>query len=150
MRWPFFPLLGVVDMIRVTSDPFELMELVDGVRRPEAGAIVLFLGTVRSTSELGKVKELFMDSYVDMAERELVQIAEEAKREFGILEVSIVHRIGRLVVGDDIVGIAVSGAHRKEAYAASRFIIDELKIRTALWKKEIGERGERWIEEGNE
>lgn len=134
-------------MIRVTRDAFGSEELIDEVRRPEAGAIVVFLGTVRSTSEGRRIRELFIDSYVEMAEKQLAGLAEEAKKRFSVLEVAIVHRIGSLGVGEDILGIAVSAAHRKEAYAASHFIIDDLKRTTALWKKEVDEEGERWVEE---
>ncbi len=134
-------------MIRVTSDDFGLDELVETVRGPRIGAIVVFLGTVRSVSNGRQVSGLFLESYREMAEKQLVSIVEEARKRFGILDASIIHRVGSLPIGSNILGIAVGAEHREEAYKASKFIIDELKKGAAIWKKEIGENGEVWVEE---
>ena len=132
-------------MIKITKKDFDIEDVITAVKSPRAGAVVAFLGTVRELSEGGQVKLLHYESYRSMAEKELLQIAEEAGRRFDIIETAIVHRTGKLKVGENIVAIAVSAAHRDAAFKACRFIIDELKTRAAIWKKEFTVRGERWV-----
>lgn len=133
-------------MIKITREDFDLMDVIAAVKSPRAGAVVTFLGTVRELSEGDRVRLLHFESYRSMAERELLQIAEEAGRRFDIVETAIVHRTGGLKVGENIVAIAISAAHRDAAFKACRFVIDELKTRAAIWKKECLAGGERWVE----
>ena len=122
-------------MITVSEQEIPFDRVVDSVRRPEAGAIVVFMGTVRS--EKG-IDGLELETYEEMALQNLNAIRAQAIARFGLLEASIVHRVGRMGIGEDIVLIAVSAAHRDDAFRASRFLIDELKVTVPIWKKEIG------------
>ena len=145
MRWRFFHPLAGAKMIKITRKDLDLMDVIAAVKSPRAGAVVTFLGTVRELSEGDRVKLLDYESYRSLAEEELLHIAEEAGRRFDIVETAIVHRTGRLKVGESIVAIAVSAVHRDAAFKACRFVIDELKTRAAIWKKEYTARGERWV-----
>ncbi len=135
-------------MIRVGPGKIDVLQLLESVRRPESGALVLFVGCVRCRSEGRRVTKLLLEAYYEMASEQLARIVEEAKQRFGIVDASVVHRTGTLRVGEDILAVAVSSEHRQEAYEASMFIVDRLKEEAAIWKKEIGEGGEIWIEEG--
>lgn len=103
------------------------------------------MGTVRGTSNGNKVTRMEAEAAVDMAKRDLKRISGEALRKHRVSKISVAHRIGKLRVGDAIVAIAVSAPHRKDAFAACKYIIDELKKTTPIWKKESGPRGSRWV-----
>jgi len=141
----FFHLSAGAKLIKITRKDFDLRDVISAVKSPRAGAVVTFLGTVRGLSEAGRVKLLHYESYRSMAEEELLQIAKEASKRFDIIETAIIHRTGKLNVGENIVAIAVSAAHRDAAFKACRFVIDELKTRAAIWKKESTAGGERWV-----
>ena len=128
-------------MIEITEKDFSLEEMVRMAKSNDAGAIVTFLGTVRDDG----ITSMELEAYSDVARRELENIAHEAQSRFHLKSVNIVHRVGRLDVGDDIVAIVVSAAHRDEAFMGCRHIIEELKARALIWKKEIGSCGERWV-----
>src|SRR2546428_1782898 len=105
--------------------------VVDSVRRHDAGAVVLFLGTVRSDPG---VSALDYEVYRPMALKKMNEIAVGARKKFGILEVSIVHRLGRIRLGGDSVAVAVSAPHRGEAFAAAAWAMDEMKKVVPIWK----------------
>lgn len=128
-------------MIDVTDGGISLEELVGRARRSDAGAIVVFIGTVRDDGIVG----MDVESYREAALPELERIQEEAIDRFRLRAVEVVHRVGRLCVGDVIVAIVCSAAHRDEAFLGCRYIIDELKSRVPIWKKEVGDGWERWI-----
>jgi len=111
-----------------------------------AGAIATFAGTVRDHHAGKQVSYLEYEAYGPMAARTLAQIAGEAASRWDLLGVAIEHRIGRLEIGEASVGIAVASAHRGESFAALRFVIDELKERVPIWKRETGSDGTFWIE----
>ncbi len=134
------------DLVRLQAEDFTLDELAAAVRGPDAGGIVTFLGTVRDTSDAGTVQRLEFESYGPMAERTMRELAAAARLRFGVRRVALVHRTGTLSVGDRVVGIAVAGAHRAEAFAACAWIIEDLKRVVPIWKKEITARGGRWVE----
>ncbi len=119
---------GYVEVQRGTID---VGAVVDSVRRDDAGAVVLFLGTVRADPG---VKALDYEVYRPMAMKAMAGIAEAAKERFGVLEVSIVHRLGRVRLGGDSVAIAVSAPHRREAFAACEWAMDEVKKLVPIWK----------------
>ena len=100
-----------------------------------------FLGTVRDDG----IEMMELEAFRDAALAELEGIRNEAVSRFGLKAAEVVHRIGRLSVGDNIVAIVCSAAHREEAFHGCRYIIEELKKRAPIWKKEIGENGERWV-----
>ena len=133
-------------LVRVQKEEFSLARLLLSVRRPEAGAVVLFLGTVKSPHEGKRIRSIEHDAFVQMAETSLREIAEEARTRHSALAVAVVHRRGRMRVGENIVGIATSAVRRADAFDACRYVIEELKKRTPLWKKEFAEDGSWWVE----
>jgi len=132
-------------MFRVTREPIDLQELVKGVTDPSAGAIATFIGTTRNNNEGRKVIALDYDAYPEMAEKELARIGEEAKRKWKIERMAIAHRVGPVQITEPSVIIAVSAAHRDDAFQACRFAIEEIKKTVPIWKKETFEGGEVWI-----
>lgn len=132
-------------MFRVTPNPLELEEAVARVTDPEAGAIVTFVGTTRNHNEGRKVIALDYEAYDEMAEKELARIGQEAQERWKITRMAIVHRIGHVPITEPSVVIAVSAAHRQDAFEACRFAIEEIKKSVPIWKKEIFEGGEVWI-----
>jgi molybdopterin synthase catalytic subunit len=132
--------------VRVQHDDFSVDRLISRARRPEAGAVSAFLGTVKSPHEGRRITAIEHDAYVEMAESSLAEIAREAISRHSAIAVAVVHRRGRMRVGENIVGIAASAVKRADAFAACRYIIEELKKRTPLWKKEFAEDGSWWIE----
>jgi molybdopterin synthase catalytic subunit len=128
-------------MIEITEQDFSLDEMIKKARRTDAGAVVTFLGTVRDDG----IEMMELESFREAALQELESIRGEAVSRFGLKSAEIVHRIGLLSVGDNIVAIVCSAAHREEAFLGCRYIIEELKKRAPIWKKEIGENGERWV-----
>lgn len=137
----------VEQSIRVTVgvDPIDGSSLVAEVSRPDSGATVLFLGTVRDHSE-GKedVTHLEYEVYVEQVERKISEIVVEAGEHWPVQSVAVEHRSGRVDVGEASVAVAVSCAHRADAFAAAKFIIDELKQRAPIWKKEFWPGGAEW------
>ncbi|MBM3979641.1 MAG: molybdenum cofactor biosynthesis protein MoaE [Planctomycetes bacterium] len=123
-------------MFRLTRDPIDFHALTDSVRDPHCGAVVLFLGTVRDLT--GEQVTVFLDyeAYGPMAEKKLAEIEADVRRRWPVGEVAMVHRLGRLDVGDVSVAVAVSTPHRGEAFEAVRFAIDTLKELVPIWKKE--------------
>jgi molybdopterin synthase catalytic subunit len=123
-------------MIRLTSDPIDYATVSASVLTSEAGAVVLFLGTVREFTQERRTVALDYEAYGSMAEVQLERLATEARRRWPIEKVAIIHRIGRLELGEVSVAVAVSSAHRNEAFEAARFLIDTLKATVPIWKKE--------------
>ena len=134
---------------RLADSPLDLATVVAEVEGDRAGAIATFQGTVRRQSRGRQVIALEYEAYAGMAEKVMSEIAEGAKERHDLCEVAIAHRTGRCEVGDVSVVIAVSAAHRHPALTACREIIDELKGRVPLWKKELYEGGEEWIGRGS-
>jgi MoaD family protein len=136
-------------IIRIQTGPFSLDREIERLKEMSSsiGAVVTFLGTTRDISQGKQVSKLEFEHYSGMAEKKLTEIRERAIRDFGVLEVTIIHRIGILPVGENIVLIAVAAEHRDEAFRACRFCIDELKRITPIWKKETTPEGEVWVEE---
>jgi molybdopterin synthase catalytic subunit len=116
------------------------------LNNPAAGAVVTFEGCVRDHNEGRHVQSLEYEVYVEMAEREGTRILEEARERFGVLELRALHRMGHLEVGDLAVWVGVASAHRAEAFDACRYIIDALKHRLPIWKKEqYADGSEEWV-----
>lgn len=120
-------------MIEITRRRIDVATVVDSVRRNDAGAVVVFLGSVRADEG---VAALDYEVYVPMAEKVLAELADRAKKTFGVLEVSVVHRLGRVPLGGDSVVIAASAAHRRQAFDACAWIMDEVKHIVPIWKSE--------------
>jgi len=117
----------------ITKEDFSINELVREMKKPDIGAIVTFLGTVRAEEGLNG---LTIEVYKAMAIEELEKLEREAREKFEIEAVEIVHREGALNVGENIVAIIVGAKHRAEAFRACEYLIDELKERVPIWKKQ--------------
>jgi molybdopterin synthase catalytic subunit len=122
--------------VKVTSEPLDLAAAGEIVEASD-GALVSFAGVVRNSSEGGEVRALEYEAYGEMAEREMQRIAEEACGRFDVDRIAILHRVGRLEVGEVSVVVAVSAPHRGPAFDACEFCIDTLKQRVPIWKKEL-------------
>ena len=133
-------------MILVTKDPIEIDSVLQAVESPRAGALVTFDGRVRNHSRSKRVKHLYYEAYTEMALTELSAIRDSALGKWPLEEVAIVHRLGRLDIGETSVFIAVSSAHRADAFAACQFLIDTLKESVPIWKKEFFEDGDEWVD----
>jgi len=128
-------------VISIQREDVDISRLVQEAKHPGAGAILVFDGIVRDDN----ITEMELEAYEGVALRELEHIAMEASAQHGLLSVDIVHRIGRLRVGENILVIVVSAAHRKEAYDGSRFILEAIKEKVPIWKKELRTGGDRWV-----
>ena len=129
----------------LTDQPIDHNNVTSAVQKKFNGAVVTFLGTTRDISNGKKVLRLEYEAYSELAEKMLAQIIDEAKSKFGISEVSLAHRIGRLEIGDISLVVAVGSEHRKAAFRASQYIVDRIKVLVPIWKKEVYEDGEIWI-----
>ena len=132
-------------MIKVTSEDFSIDEIVGSIRSGGMGAIVTFIGTVRGNSKGREVDRIEIQVYEEMAVNQLQAIREEAIAKFGVDEVAIVHRYGTLDVSDNIMMIAVGAGHRPEAFEACRYVLETIKEKVPLWKKEFTSEGDYWI-----
>jgi len=130
----------------LVHDPIDAGAVLARVGHPEDGTALLFVGVVRNHAEGRAVTGMRYDAYEEMATQVLGAIAREASRALGTDRVAVVHRVGELSVGETSVAIAVSSPHRAEAYAASRYVIEEIKKRLPVWKKEHYADGrEAWV-----
>ena len=137
------------DLVVVSDVALDPATLVDAVRRPDAGAIVLFLGSVRDHSDVRVgVTHLEYEAYREVVEDKIRDIVEEVRARWEVGSIAATHRVGTLQVGEDSVGVAVSAPHRPEAFAAARHLIDELKARAPIWKKEYWPGGAEWVQAG--
>ena len=129
-------------MIEIGEEEISLDRMIQRVRRNEAGAVVSFLGTVRDDGILGMEVEAFRDPALS----EMEAIRQEAMSRFSLTAAEVSHRTGRLAVGESILAIVCSAAHREEAFSGCRYILEELKARAPLWKKEISsDSGGHWV-----
>jgi molybdopterin synthase catalytic subunit len=136
-------------MIRLTHEAIDFAGLTERVRSNQSGAVVLFLGTVREMTDGRRTVALDYDAYPEMARRKMEELAEQARQRWPIVNVEIVHRLGRLELGDVSVAVAVSTPHRQQAFEAARFLIDELKLVVPVWKKENWADGQtEWVHPG--
>jgi molybdopterin synthase catalytic subunit len=130
---------------RIRTAALDLAELVAEVAHPSAGGIATFLGVVRDHNEGRAVTLLEYEAYGTMAEAELVRIMDEIVKEMPGVRVAATHRVGALQVGDAAVACAASAAHRSDAFAACRELIDRIKARLPIWKREHGPDGPYWV-----
>jgi molybdopterin synthase catalytic subunit len=134
--------------IVVQSAAFDLGAEVDAMRagRTDIGAIASFVGLARDMNEGSGVAAMTLEHYPGMTEKALAALVDEANVRWTLLDVTVIHRIGRLLPGDPIVLVVVASSHRGEAFAACEFIMDYLKTQAPFWKKEETPAGERWVE----
>jgi molybdopterin synthase catalytic subunit len=134
-------------LFEVVKEPLSADEVAARVAAPKVGAIVTFIGTVRDHTGDRQVDYLEYEAYPEMAEPLLAQIGREAQERWpSILKVAIVHRVGRLQIGEASIVIAVAASHRQETFAACSYIIERVKAIVPIWKKEVWADGEVWIE----
>lgn len=133
-------------MFEIVTEPISTERLHEAVDDPGAGAVCTFLGVVRDHNLGRRVDYLEYEAYPEMAVPAMQRIAEEIRARWDVRDIAMLHRIGRLEIGEASVGIAVSSAHRAEAFAACRYAIDRLKETVPIWKKEVWADGEEWIE----
>jgi len=131
---------------RVTPDPLDPAEAIARVASPSAGAIQIFLGIVRNNSLGRDVSYLEYEAYPSMAERTMAEIAEEATKHFGLIDWAVLHRTGRLEIGEMSLLVAVSSPHRAASFEGGSWMVDEIKKRVPVWKKEVWTNGEAWVE----
>lgn len=132
-------------MIEITNKPIDIDKVIKSVATENAGAIDVFIGTVRNKTKNKTVVKLDFEAYEPMAISELQKIVDSAKEKWPIEKITVVHRVGLLALGEVPVVIAVSTPHRKDAFEACQFVIDTLKRTVPIWKKEIFEDGEVWV-----
>ena len=133
-------------IVELTSDPIDVPGLIDHVNKPSNGGICTFLGVVRDNAEGRPVVKLGYEAYESMAVSQMRTIVEEAMQRWNLDAVALSHRTGELQIGEASVAIAVGAPHRAEAFEACRYIIDTLKTRVPIWKKEFFQDGAVWVE----
>ncbi|HJO81139.1 MAG: molybdenum cofactor biosynthesis protein MoaE [SAR202 cluster bacterium] len=132
-------------MIEITHDELDAKRIADLVADDGAGAVITFLGTTRDNTAGRQVRFLEYEAYRPMADQQLAKVAEEMSERWDLKGVAISHRLGRLAIGETSLVVAVSSAHRCDAYEASAFSIDRIKQIVPIWKKEFFEGGEVWV-----
>ena len=123
-------------MIQLNHEPIDSNQALASVQSPHAGAVVLFLGTTREFTAGRQTESLDYESYGEMAASKLEELEQQARQQWALTEVTIVHRLGPLEIGEASVAIAVSAPHRKDAFTAGQWLIDTLKEIVPIWKKE--------------
>ncbi|MBT4867939.1 MAG: molybdenum cofactor biosynthesis protein MoaE [Planctomycetaceae bacterium] len=138
-------------MIQLTREIIDYQALTESVRSDLAGAVVLFLGTVREMTNGRQTVALDYEGYPEMAEAKLTELEAAARSQWPVTQVAIAHRLGKLELGEISVAVAVSCPHRKDAFDAGRFLIDELKVTVPIWKKENWSDGTtEWVHPGTD
>jgi molybdopterin synthase catalytic subunit len=131
--------------ITVQTDNFDIGAEIEEIRnnRVDIGAIVSFTGTVRDT--VGDLDAMTLEHYPGMTEKELERIAADAHKRWPILDCTIIHRVGRMEPGENIVLVITVSPHRKAAFESAEFLMDFLKINATIWKKEATNKGDNWV-----
>ena len=133
-------------MFLLVREPIDVQQVKDRLQRPDDGAVVIFEGVVRNNANGKNVRFLEYEAYESMALKKIEEIGQQAKAQFDIRDIVIIHRLGHMEIGDCSIVIAVASAHRGPAFDACRFSIDTIKKVVPIWKKEFYEDGEVWIE----
>ena len=136
-------------MILLTKETLNPQKITDSVQQASNGAITTFLGTTRDISLGRPVLNLEYEAYVEMAERELEKIVQAVRQKWGITDVSIAHRFGKVGIGEISLVVAVGSVHRAEGFAACQYIVDQIKETVPIWKKEVFTDGEIWIDKNH-
>jgi molybdopterin synthase catalytic subunit len=135
-------------MIRIQTDPFdphdETADFAAG--RVDAGALASFVGSVRGSSHGGEVRALVLEHYPGFTEKRIAAMERDARERFDVIDTLVVHRHGRMEPGEAIVLVAALSRHRREALQCVDYLMDRLKTEAPFWKKEVGPRGETWVE----
>ena len=132
-------------MIEITHEPLNPQDITSGVEKSSNGAVVTFLGSTRDSTGGRKVLYLEYEAYRPMADQQLAVVADEMLERYGVGDVAISHRLGRLQIGDISLVVAVASPHRESAFEACKYSIDRIKQIVPIWKKEFFEGGEVWV-----
>lgn len=134
--------------VRVQTQDFDVGDEISQLHhaRQDIGAVVSFVGYVRDLNDNVAISQLTLEHYPVMTEKALESIVHQAKNRWSIFDALVIHRTGALKAGEQIVLVAVSGAHRGDAFSACEFIMDYLKTEAPFWKKETSSKGEYWVE----
>jgi molybdopterin synthase catalytic subunit len=136
-------------MVALTNEPIDMLAVLECVQSPQAGAVVLFLGTTREMTGDRRTQSLDYECYPEMATRKLAELEAEARHRWTLIECAVIHRLGHLKIGEASVAVAVSSAHRRAAFEAGQWLIDTLKQSAPIWKKENWADGtEEWVHPG--
>ena len=133
-------------MIRITNNRLSLQEIMPELEDDSAGALSIFMGNVRNRGRFGNVSEIYYESYSEMAEHKMREIENETQTKWEIKKLVVFHRIGNIKVGETSIIIGVSSEHRNEAFEACKYVIDNVKTRVPIWKKEISKESQKWAE----
>ncbi len=129
--------------VRITKDDVDIAKLIEESKKESMGAIVVFDGIVRNDG----IDKIELSAYIEGATKEIEDIVADAEKKFNLLSVEVIHRIGVLDVGDNILVIVIGAGHRKEAFGGCEYILEEIKTRAPIWKKEHLKDGSRWVEQ---
>ena len=129
--------------VRITKDDVDIAKLIEESKKESMGAIVVFDGIVRNDG----IDKIELSAYIEGATKEIEEIVADAEKKFNLLSVEVIHRIGVLDVGDNILVIVIGAGHRKEAFGGCEYILEEIKTRAPIWKKEHLKDGSRWVEQ---
>lgn len=129
--------------VRITKDDVDIAKLIEESKKESMGAIVVFDGIVRNDG----IDKIELSAYIEGATKEIEDIVTDAQKKFNLLSVEVIHRIGVLDVGDNILIIVIGAGHRKEAFGGCEYILEEIKTRAPIWKKEHLKDGSRWVEQ---
>ncbi len=133
-------------MFKITDKIITGSEVREAVEAPDAGAIVLFLGTVRNNTDGRAVQHLEYEAYPPMAEKKMAEIAQEISDKWGIHRVAMIHRVGKLEIGEVSVAVAVASPHRKDGFEACQYAMNRLKQIVPIWKREVWTDGDAgWV-----
>jgi molybdopterin synthase catalytic subunit len=133
-------------MIQITNDHVSLQVVMSEIEDNSAGAVSIFIGKVRNRGKFGNVSEIYYEAYREMAEEKMREIENEAHTKWNIKKLVAIHRIGNLKVGETSIIIGVCSEHRREAFEACKYIINNVKNRVPIWKKEISDESQKWTD----
>lgn len=133
-------------MISITNNHLSLQKAMCEIEDNSAGALSIFIGNVRNRGRFGNVSEIYYEAYSEMAEEKMKEIENEAQTKWAIKKLVAIHRIGNLKVGETSIIIGVSSEHRHEAFEACKYIINNVKTRVPIWKKEISKENQKWAD----
>jgi molybdopterin synthase catalytic subunit len=137
---------GVELLISITNNHLSLQEVMRQLEDSSAGALSIFIGNVRNRGRSGNVSEIYYEAYREMAEDKMKEIENEAQTKWAIKKLVTIHRIGNLKAGETSIIIGVSSEHRHEAFEACKYIINNVKTRVPIWKKEISKESQKWAD----
>ena len=133
-------------MISITNNRLNLHEIMFELEDNSAGALSIFIGNVRNHGRYGNVSEIYYETYNEMAQEKMREIENEAQTKWGIKKLVAIHRIGNIKVGETSIIIGVSSEHRDEAFEACKYVINNVKTRVPIWKKEISKESQKWAD----